>query len=98
MPSEKCLAETPSATQRPCLVGTSSPHSVTLGLCAHSWVLYEEPAFRGQKLVLPEGDVELGALGPAWSTQGIGSLRRVVRVSGWVWGTRFCPSTLSPRP
>uniref|UniRef100_A0A8C0CPS2 Crystallin beta-gamma domain containing 2 n=1 Tax=Balaenoptera musculus TaxID=9771 RepID=A0A8C0CPS2_BALMU len=43
------------------------------------WVLYEEPAFRGQKLVLPEGDVELGALGPAWSTQGIGSLRRVVR-------------------
>eukprot|EP00069_Balaena_mysticetus_P016356 bmy_02020T0 len=44
------------------------------------WVLYEEPAFQGQKLVLPEGDVELGALGPAWSTQGIGSLRRVVRV------------------
>ncbi|XP_059872897.1 beta/gamma crystallin domain-containing protein 2 isoform X1 [Delphinus delphis] len=43
------------------------------------WVLYEEPAFRGQKLVLPEGDVELGALGPAWSTQAIGSLRRVVR-------------------
>ncbi|KAB0400491.1 hypothetical protein E2I00_017392 [Balaenoptera physalus] len=33
----------------------------------------------GKKLVLPEGDVELGALGPAWSTQGIGSLRRVVR-------------------
>ncbi|XP_057556995.1 beta/gamma crystallin domain-containing protein 2 [Hippopotamus amphibius kiboko] len=43
------------------------------------WVLYEEPAFRGQKLVLPEGDVELGAPGSAWSTQGIGSLRRVVR-------------------
>ncbi|XP_054939456.1 beta/gamma crystallin domain-containing protein 2 isoform X1 [Physeter macrocephalus] len=43
------------------------------------WMLYEEPAFRGQKLVLPEGDVELGALGPAWSTQGIGSLRRVVQ-------------------
>nr|XP_058926234.1 beta/gamma crystallin domain-containing protein 2 [Kogia breviceps] len=43
------------------------------------WMLYKEPAFRGQKLVLPEGDVELGALGPAWSTQGIGSLRRVVR-------------------
>nr|XP_015095643.2 beta/gamma crystallin domain-containing protein 2 isoform X3 [Vicugna pacos] len=43
------------------------------------WVLYEEPEFRGRKLVLPEGDVELGAPGPAWSTQGIGSLRRVVR-------------------
>ncbi|KAB1268629.1 Beta/gamma crystallin domain-containing protein 2 [Camelus dromedarius] len=43
------------------------------------WVLYEEPEFQGRKLVLPEGDVELGAPGPAWSTQGIGSLRRVVR-------------------
>ncbi|XP_042852589.1 beta/gamma crystallin domain-containing protein 2 isoform X1 [Panthera tigris] len=43
------------------------------------WVLYEEPEFRGRKLVLPEGDLELGALSPAWSKQGIGSLRRVVR-------------------
>ncbi|XP_007933959.1 beta/gamma crystallin domain-containing protein 2 [Orycteropus afer afer] len=40
------------------------------------WVLYEEPEFRGQKLVLPEGDVELQ---PAWSSKGIGSLRRVVQ-------------------
>uniref|UniRef100_A0A4X1VN31 Beta/gamma crystallin 'Greek key' domain-containing protein n=1 Tax=Sus scrofa TaxID=9823 RepID=A0A4X1VN31_PIG len=43
------------------------------------WVLYEEPEFQGRKLVLPEGDVELRAPGPAWSPQGIGSLRRVVR-------------------
>ncbi|XP_017202053.3 beta/gamma crystallin domain-containing protein 2 isoform X1 [Oryctolagus cuniculus] len=43
------------------------------------WVLYEEPEFRGRKLVLPEGDVELRAPEPAWSTHGIGSLRRVVR-------------------
>uniref|UniRef100_A0A673UZX8 Crystallin beta-gamma domain containing 2 n=1 Tax=Suricata suricatta TaxID=37032 RepID=A0A673UZX8_SURSU len=43
------------------------------------WVLYEEPEFRGRKLVLPEGHVELGALLPAWSAQGIGSLRQVVR-------------------
>ena len=65
-------------------------HSMTLGLCAHSWVLHEQPGFQGQKLVLPQGDTELGAPGSAWSTQGIGSLRRVVRVSGWVWGTRCC--------
>lgn len=43
------------------------------------WVMYGEPEFRGRKLVLPEGDVELGASGPGQSTQGIGSLRRVVR-------------------
>uniref|UniRef100_A0A7N5P5Q0 Crystallin beta-gamma domain containing 2 n=1 Tax=Ailuropoda melanoleuca TaxID=9646 RepID=A0A7N5P5Q0_AILME len=43
------------------------------------WVLYEEPEFQGRKLVVPEGDMDLGASGTAWSTQGIGSLRRVVR-------------------
>ncbi|CAK6440796.1 unnamed protein product [Pipistrellus nathusii] len=43
------------------------------------WVLYEEPEFRGRKLVLPEGDVDLRDEGPAWSIQSIGSLRRVVR-------------------
>lgn len=63
---------------------------MTLGLCAHSWVLYEEPGFRGRKLVLPEGDVELRAGGPAWSLQSLGSLRRVVRVSGLGLGARRC--------
>ncbi|XP_036991849.2 beta/gamma crystallin domain-containing protein 2-like isoform X1 [Artibeus jamaicensis] len=43
------------------------------------WVLYEEPEFQGQKLVLPEGDVELRAWGTTWSLKSIGSLRRVVR-------------------
>lgn len=62
---------------------------VTPGPCAHSWVLYEEPEFRGRKLVLPEGEVELRAEGPAWSTQSIGSLRRVVRVSGLGLGVRL---------
>ncbi|XP_073759226.1 beta/gamma crystallin domain-containing protein 2 isoform X3 [Callorhinus ursinus] len=42
------------------------------------WMLYEEPEFRGRKLVVPEGDADLAVSGPAWSTQGIGSLRRVV--------------------
>lgn len=59
---------------------------MTQGFCAHSWVMYGEPEFRGRKLVLPEGDVELGASGSGRSTQGIGSLRRVVRVSGLGWG------------
>ncbi|XP_031234861.1 beta/gamma crystallin domain-containing protein 2 [Mastomys coucha] len=41
------------------------------------WMLYEQPEFRGQKLLLPEGDVELSSLASVWSLQGIGSLRRV---------------------
>uniref|UniRef100_A0A8C6R2R6 Crystallin beta-gamma domain containing 2 n=1 Tax=Nannospalax galili TaxID=1026970 RepID=A0A8C6R2R6_NANGA len=43
------------------------------------WMIYEQPEFQGQKLVLPEGDVELRALVSTWSPQGIGSLRRVVQ-------------------
>lgn len=43
------------------------------------WILYEQPEFRGQKLLLPEGDVELRALASTWSLQGIGSLKRAVR-------------------
>lgn len=67
------------------------------GSLCHSWVLYEEPEFRGQKLVLPEGDVELRAAGPAWSTHSIGSLRRVVRVSGLGLGARCCPGPWAVR-
>ncbi|CAH7436317.1 beta/gamma crystallin domain-containing protein 2 [Phodopus roborovskii] len=43
------------------------------------WILYEQPEFQGEKLALPEGDVELRALASTWSTRGIGSLRRAVR-------------------
>ncbi|XP_006862446.1 PREDICTED: absent in melanoma 1 protein-like [Chrysochloris asiatica] len=43
------------------------------------WVLYEKPEFQGQKLVLPEGDVELRGSELAWSPKVIGSLRRVVQ-------------------
>ncbi|XP_076719291.2 beta/gamma crystallin domain-containing protein 2 [Callospermophilus lateralis] len=42
------------------------------------WVLYERPEFQGRKLVLPEGDMDLRVPGPAWNTQGIGSLRKAV--------------------
>lgn len=63
-------------------LGSTLSPSITLYLCVHSWVLYEKPEFQGQKLVLPEGEVELRALGSAWKTQGVGSLRRGVRVSG----------------
>ncbi|XP_011356349.1 beta/gamma crystallin domain-containing protein 2 [Pteropus vampyrus] len=58
---------------------SSWAHVASIRVVRGCWLLYEEPEFRGQKLILPEGDVELGASGPAWSTQGIGSLRRVVR-------------------
>lgn len=98
--SEKCPGQpgrTPLSYPEilPCGYTLSNP--VTLGLCAHSWVLYEEPEFRGRKLVLPEGDVDLRAAGPAWSTQSIGSLRRVVRVSGLGWGARCRPVSPGPR-
>lgn len=89
------LAETPSATL---LCGYILSPPVTLGLCAPSWVLYEEPEFQGRKLFVPEGDMDLGASGTAWSTQGIGSLRRVVRVSGWEWAPDVGPSPPGPRP
>lgn len=72
-------------------------HPVTQGLCAHSWALYEEPEFRGRKLVLPEGDVELRASGPAWSVRSIGSLRRVVWVSGLAPGAGCCPVYPGPQ-
>ncbi|XP_016075000.1 PREDICTED: absent in melanoma 1-like protein [Miniopterus natalensis] len=54
-------------------------HVASVRVVRGCWVLYEEPEFQGRKLVLPEGDVELRASGPAWSIQSIGSLRRVVR-------------------
>ncbi|XP_072606776.1 beta/gamma crystallin domain-containing protein 2 isoform X1 [Vulpes vulpes] len=58
---------------------SSWPRVASVRVVRGCWVLYEEPEFRGRKLVVPEGDVDLGAPGPAWSTQGIGSVRRVVR-------------------
>ncbi|XP_015412677.1 PREDICTED: absent in melanoma 1-like protein [Myotis davidii] len=58
---------------------SSWAHVASIRVVRGCWVLYEEPEFRGRKLVLPEGDVELRAAGPAWSVHGIGSLRRVVR-------------------
>ncbi|KAM7098211.1 beta/gamma crystallin domain-containing protein 2 isoform 2-T2 [Molossus nigricans] len=57
---------------------SSWAHVASIRVVRGCWVLYEEPEFRGRKLVLPEGDVELRASGPAWSIQSIGSLRRVV--------------------
>ncbi|XP_055979584.1 beta/gamma crystallin domain-containing protein 2 [Sorex fumeus] len=58
---------------------SSWAHVASVRVVRGCWVLYEEPEFQGQKLVLPEGEVELRALGSAWRTQGIGSLRRAVR-------------------
>ncbi|XP_066126118.1 beta/gamma crystallin domain-containing protein 2 [Saccopteryx bilineata] len=58
---------------------SSWAHVASVRVVRGCWVLYEKPEFRGQKLVLPEGDVELRASGSAWSIQSIGSLRRVVR-------------------
>ncbi|KAM4873519.1 beta/gamma crystallin domain-containing protein 2 [Thomomys bottae] len=52
-------------------------HIVSIRVVRGCWMLYEQPEFQGRKLVLPEGDVELRA--PAWATQGIGSLRQIVR-------------------
>ncbi|KAK2488866.1 hypothetical protein MC885_010038 [Smutsia gigantea] len=61
-------------------IDTSSwDHVASVRVVRGCWVLYEEPEFQGRKLVLPEGDAELGVPGSVWSTQGIGSLRRVVQ-------------------
>uniref|UniRef100_A0A8C5VTG1 Crystallin beta-gamma domain containing 2 n=1 Tax=Microcebus murinus TaxID=30608 RepID=A0A8C5VTG1_MICMU len=61
---------------------TGWAHVASIRVVRGCWVLYEEPEFRGRKMVLPEGDVELRAPGPTWGTQGFGSLRRVVRDYG----------------
>lgn len=58
---------------------SSWAHVASIRVVRGCWVLYEEPEFRGQKLVLLEGEVELRALGSAWKTQGVGSLKRGVR-------------------
>ncbi|XP_048206536.1 beta/gamma crystallin domain-containing protein 2 isoform X2 [Perognathus longimembris pacificus] len=52
-------------------------HTASLRVVRGCWMLYEHPEFQGRKLVLSEGDLELRA--PAWATQGIGSLRRIVQ-------------------
>ncbi|XP_069893663.1 beta/gamma crystallin domain-containing protein 2 [Dipodomys merriami] len=52
-------------------------HIASIRVVRGCWMLYEQPEFRGRKLVLPEGDVELRA--PVWASQGIGSLRRIVQ-------------------
>uniref|UniRef100_A0A8C7BX96 Beta/gamma crystallin 'Greek key' domain-containing protein n=1 Tax=Neovison vison TaxID=452646 RepID=A0A8C7BX96_NEOVI len=54
-------------------------HVASVRVVRGCWVLYEEPEFQGRKLVVAEGMVDLGAPESVWSTQGIGSLRRVVR-------------------
>ncbi|XP_045867910.1 beta/gamma crystallin domain-containing protein 2 isoform X3 [Meles meles] len=62
------------------IADTSSwAHVASVRVVRGCWVLYEEPEFQGRKLVVAEGKVDLGAPESAWSTQGIGSLRRVVR-------------------
>ncbi|XP_074074119.1 beta/gamma crystallin domain-containing protein 2 [Macrotis lagotis] len=55
------------------------PPPTSLRVLRGGWLLYEKPGFQGQKLVLPEGDMELRELGTAWSPLIIGSLRRIVR-------------------
>ncbi|XP_068935198.1 beta/gamma crystallin domain-containing protein 2 isoform X3 [Petaurus breviceps papuanus] len=55
------------------------PPPASLRVLRGGWILYEKPGFQGQKLVLPEGDMELRGSGTAWSPVTIGSLRRIVR-------------------
>ncbi|XP_072465559.1 beta/gamma crystallin domain-containing protein 2 isoform X2 [Notamacropus eugenii] len=55
------------------------PPPVSLRVLRGGWMLYEKPGFQGQKLVLPEGDMELRVSGTAWSPVTIGSLRRIIR-------------------
>ncbi|XP_043852105.1 beta/gamma crystallin domain-containing protein 2 [Dromiciops gliroides] len=55
------------------------PPPASLRVLRGVWLLYEKAGFQGQKLVLPEGDMELRVSGTAWSPLTIGSLRRIVR-------------------
>ncbi|XP_044524672.1 beta/gamma crystallin domain-containing protein 2 [Gracilinanus agilis] len=55
------------------------PPTASLRVLRGGWMLYEKPGFQGQKLVLPEGDLELGASGAVWSSGAVGSLQRTVR-------------------
>ncbi|KAK2106231.1 Beta/gamma crystallin domain-containing protein 2, partial [Saguinus oedipus] len=72
------LTKVPGQLPLLCSERPSPPERLACALPPEGWVLYEEPEFLGQKLVLPEGDVELRAPGTKWSPQGIGSLRRVI--------------------
>ncbi|XP_038614242.1 beta/gamma crystallin domain-containing protein 2 [Tachyglossus aculeatus] len=52
--------------------------AISIRVVRGGWVLYEEPQFRGRKLALAEGDVELTEPWGPQSPASIGSLRRVV--------------------
>uniref|UniRef100_A0A6I8P412 Beta/gamma crystallin 'Greek key' domain-containing protein n=1 Tax=Ornithorhynchus anatinus TaxID=9258 RepID=A0A6I8P412_ORNAN len=52
--------------------------AISMRVVRGGWVMYEEPQFRGRKLALVEGDVELAEPWGPRSPARIGSLRRVV--------------------